>query len=118
MSSTGIKAIGDHIIAKEGNFGSEISEGGIYIQKTIGKTEGIVPRWFKVVDVGPEDKLGLVPGEWVLVANGRWTEGFKLGGIEYWRLDPNGCLVVSEERPKDINLADENRVAHTHRKKL
>lgn len=112
MESKMIKAISDHIIAKDGNFGPEQSKGGIYVPSTIGKTEGIVPRWFNVVAVGPDDKTGLLPGQWVYVANGRWTEHFKINKVKHWRLDPEGCLLVSDEKPEDtLNLASEQDTA-------
>ena len=102
-----IKAIGTHIIAKKGNFGAEKTAGGIFVPKTLGKTSGIVPRWFEIVDIGSNNTSGLLPGQWVCVENGRWTEGFKIGDIEYWRLDPAGCMLVSDKKPDNfVNLAE------------
>lgn len=94
-----IKAISDHIVAVNGDFGDQVTESGLLIKSTAGKNEGIVPRWFEVHSVGPSNNLPVTPGQWVLVENGRWSESFKHDGVEYWRLDPQGCLAVQDEKP-------------------
>tara|TARA_Y100001937_G_C7129602_1_gene336600 strand:+ start:1231 stop:1602 length:372 start_codon:yes stop_codon:yes gene_type:complete len=110
-----IKAINDNILCTEGDFGETTTSSGIIVQKTIGKESGITPRWFKVFEVGP-DIDWLEPGQWVYVAYGRWTEGFKVkddrfdtedGKDTIWKVEPDSCLAISNEKPKDhLNLAD------------
>lgn len=94
-----IKAIADHIVAINGDFGDQVTESGIFIKSTAGKSEGIVPRWFQVHSVGPSSKMPVQSGQWVLVEHGRWSDSFKMDGVEYWRLDPQGCMAVQDEAP-------------------
>lgn len=67
---------------------------------------GIHPRWFLVHKVGEENQDVKV-GQYVLVAHGRWTRGFKVeeddGLQELWMLDPEGILLVSDEKPSDFD---------------
>ena len=86
--------------------GGTVTEYGILIKSTSGKNEGITPRWFEVFEVGP-DIDWLKPGQWVYVEYGRWSESLKLederweGKQEVWRVDPKGCLAVSDEKPEN-----------------
>ena len=70
-----LKPLHDNILAINGDFGDMHTQAGIFIKSTIGKSEGITPRWFEVKAVGPEQKH-IEPGMWVYVEYGRWTEGF------------------------------------------
>lgn len=117
-----IKAYKDSILCTDGDFGQQVTQAGIIIQKTIGKEEGIVPRWFKVFEVGPDIDF-LQPGQWVLVEYGRWTNSMKMederfdtddNRKEVWKIDPKGCLAVSDEKPAEINVA--NVVGDVYRK--
>lgn len=104
-----VRPLKDNIFCTDGDFGDQTTESGIIIRKTIGKEEGIVPRWFKIFEVGP-DIDWLETGQWVLVEYGRWTEGLKVQDErlqpdeKIWKVDPKGCLAVSDSKPKDINL--------------
>ena len=98
-----IRAINDNILCVDGDFGEQVTTGGIKDPNTSGKEEGIVSRWFKVFEVGP-DIDWITPGQWVYVEYGRWTEAMKLqddrfesddNKAEVWKVDPNGCLAVS-----------------------
>lgn len=98
-----VRAIKDHIICVDGDFGDYVSESGIMVKSVAGQSQGIVPRWFKVYKVGPEIDF-LEPGQWVLVEHGRWTDGLEVPltddeKTEMWRVDPAGCLAISDERP-------------------
>lgn len=108
-----IKAYGDNILCVDGDFGEKTTSAGIIIQKTIGKAEGITPRWFRVFEVGP-DVESLQPGQWVFVEFGRWTEGFTVEDERFdtdnnkktvWKIDPKGCMAVSDEMPDTLNVA-------------
>ena len=100
-----IRAYRDNILCTEADFGDQQTQGGIIIKSTMGKEEGVVPRWFKVFEVGP-DIDWLTPDEWVYVEFGRWTEGFSVKddrleeGQKLWKVDPTGCMAVSPEGPE------------------
>ena len=101
-----LRAIKDNILCLNGDFGDTVTDSGILIKSTAGKNEGITPRWFEVFEVGP-DIDWLQPGQWVYVEYGRWSESLKLederweGKQEVWRVDPKGCLAVSDEKPEN-----------------
>lgn len=109
-----IKAIGDNILCTDGDFGEQQTKGGIIVQKTIGKDEGIHPRWFKVFEVGPEIDF-CKPGQWLFVEYGRWTEGMLLTDERFdtehnqkkvWKVDPAACLMISDDKPDDVVLGN------------
>lgn len=99
-----LRPINDHIIVTDMNFETRLSAGGIYIPGDNGTTRGIRPRWGHVYAVGP-DQHDVKPGQWVLVAHGRWTRGLKIedetGQKDIRRIDPNDILLVSNERMDD-----------------
>ena len=103
-----LRAINDVVLCTDGDFGDTYTRGGILLKKTIGKAEGITPRWFRVLDVGPEVKF-LRPGQWVLVAYGRWSEGLEVEDERFqgerkkiWRVEADSCLAVSDQRPEEV----------------
>lgn len=100
-----IKALGDHIICVNADFGEQITESGLIIQSNIDQSQGITSRWFEVFEVGPKIDW-LKPGNWVLVEYGRWTSHFQLederlptGRCKAWKVDPEGCLATADEKP-------------------
>jgi len=95
----GLRAKGNDIIGTDADFGDQVTQAGIIVKDNSKKSQGITPRWFRVHSVGDEVR-GLEPGKWVLVAYGRWTEGWEYEGAEYWRLDPEGCLATADEKPE------------------
>lgn len=106
-----IRPLSDNILCTDGDFGDVQLKSGIIIKSTIGKDSGITARWFKVYSVGP-DIDWLTPGQWVYVEYGRWTEGFTVKGIDdlesdqkIWKVDPKGCLAISDDKPETTNLA-------------
>lgn len=121
---TRLKAYSDNILAINGDFGDKTTRSGIIVKSSIGKEEGVVPRWFQVFDVGPEIDW-LEEGQWVYVEYGRWTEGFTAPddrleeGQKIWKLDPNGCLIVSDEKPEDVlNLKSANGLEFARKQQL
>lgn len=113
-----VRAIHDNILCINGDFGEKVTNAGIIIQKTIGKSEGVTPRWFQVFEVGP-DIDWLTPGQWVYVEYGRWTEGFKVEDDRFdtedkkdtvWKVEPKSCLMVSDEKPDTINIGSDTGV--------
>lgn len=103
-----MKVLGKHILCTDGDFDDQVTSGGIVIRATIGKPEGITPRWFRVAHVGPEIDW-LTPGIWVLVEYGRWTDSFEVEGTKYWKIDPEGCAATCNEKPQDmLNVASDS----------
>ena len=109
-----IRPRSDNIFCINADFGDTVTNAGIIIKKTLGKESGITPRWMEVFDVGP-DIDWLQSGQWVYVEYGRWTEGMKIPddrlepGQEIWKVDPKGCLLVSDEKPENtINIKSAN----------
>lgn len=104
LYDTEVKAIKDHIIVADMDFGEQVTRGGIIRLEDDGKDTGIRPRWGKVYSVGPEQEDVKV-GEWVLVAHGRWTRGMELvkndKTITLRRIDNNDILIVSDEPIKE-----------------
>ena len=102
-----LRAIRDNILCTDGDFGDKVTASGLIVQSSIGKAEGIVPRWFRVFEVG-SDIDWIQPGQWVYVEYGRWTEGIEVEDERFdtennkkkiWKIDPNACLLVSDEAP-------------------
>ena len=102
---TQLRAIKDRILAINGDFKNTVTESGLLIKSTAGTNEGIKPRWFEILEVGP-DIDWVTPGQWVYVEYGRWSESIELkddrledGKGDVWLLDGKGCLAVSDEAP-------------------
>jgi co-chaperonin GroES (HSP10) len=98
-----IRALRDHVIVKDMDFGERVSSGGIVLLADDAKTTGIRPRWAQVYATGP-NRDDLTIGQYVLIAHGRWTRGVKLStpdGEEFVirRVDNNDILAVSDEKP-------------------
>ena len=101
-----LRAIRDTILAINGDFKDHVTESGIIVKSTAGKNEGITPRWFQVLEVGEDSQYLVSEGQWIYVEYGRWTEALELsddriegGKGDVWRIDPAGCLAVSDEAP-------------------
>lgn len=109
MKIKAITPILDHILVTDMNFGEQISAGGIVLRSDNGKSEGVKPRWGKVYAIGP-DQQDIKVGDWLLVEHGRWTRGLDLTigedeeTFELFRIDPTGILLVSDEKPNDIEF--------------
>lgn len=96
-----LRLIRDRVLVADMNFDAVTTQSGIIINSDNGKTEGIKPRWGRIVAVGPEQNDVKV-GEWVLVAHGRWTRG-----IEANDLDGSPITVRFVDIPEMIMTADE-----------
>ena len=98
------KPLRDGILVSNMEFGEQRTEGGIIIMSDDGKSTGIHPRWGKVLAVGPK-QLDVKIGQYVLVAHGRWSRGFKLNGEIVRTVDPNDVLGIQNDEPKTIYKA-------------
>lgn len=106
---TKLQAINNKILATDGKFHIEKSDGGIILPDISDKATGLIPRWFKVYSVG-NDIDWVKPGQWIYVAYGRWTEGFKIDGIDktIWMIEDKGCMLVSDEEP-DVKFEENSK---------
>lgn len=59
------------------------------------------PRWFKAVYAGPEQN-DVEPGQWILVAHGRWSRGFDVEGHDgkLHFIDNDEILGVQDDEPE------------------
>ena len=100
----GIRALHDHIIVTDMDFGGRQLSSGIVLLNDDGKSEGIRPRWGKVYKVGPEQSDVKI-GQWVYVEHGRWTRGLEIdieGNVfTVRRVDPKALLFVQDEQPNE-----------------
>jgi co-chaperonin GroES (HSP10) len=68
---------------------------GIIISQQDG-TQAAVPRWGKVTHVGPE-VLDVNVGDFVLIEAGKWTTGFYVDKIRFWKTDEDCVMAISDE---------------------
>lgn len=104
-----LKAISDNILVVDMEFKERITSGGIILRNDDMKSVGIRPRWARVYSIGPEQKF-VSPGQYVMVAHGRWSRGVKIrdenGEHVLRRVDPNDILLVSDEPVDDETISD------------
>jgi co-chaperonin GroES (HSP10) len=103
-----IAPIKDRVLVKDMEFGEERTKSGIIVQSLNGKLEGIKARWGCVWATGPE-VTDVKIGDWICVAHGRWTRGVKIqdhdgSEITIRRVDNDEILLVSDERPADVQV--------------
>jgi len=105
-----VRAIRDHVIVIDMDFGEMVLDSGIVVQSDNAKSHGIKPRWGKVYKVGPEQKTVKV-GQWVLVEHGRWTRKFTIddgaGKKDIQRVDISAMLAIADEKPNDFYIGTE-----------
>jgi hypothetical protein len=97
-----LRALKDHVLVTEMEFGGRQLSSGIMLLSDDGKSDGIRPRWARVFAVGPEQEDVQV-GQWILVAHGRWTRAndIEVNGEKksLRRVDNNDILMVSDTEP-------------------
>lgn len=96
----GLRAIGDTVLVTGMHFDSRVTNSGIIIPGDDAKSSGIRPRWGRVYSVGPDHTM-VKPGQWVLVAHGRWTRGIEVTtsdgqNLTIRRVDNNDILGISD----------------------
>ena len=91
------------VLVSDMHFGETKSKGGIILTDDDGSEGGIHPRWGKVYAIGDQQEDVKV-GEWVMVAHGRWSRGFKVKKegieLEVRMIDENDILLVSDDEPE------------------
>jgi co-chaperonin GroES (HSP10) len=99
-----IRPLHDRILAELTGLDTRVTASGIIVAGENGKDRGIRPRWAKVVLVG-EGIDWVKPGQYILVAHGRWSRQFECEHngekLKLVHLDNKECLVVSDELPDD-----------------
>ena len=100
-----IKPLRERILAELLGLDQRLSAGGIILPAEDGKEAGIRPRWALVRYVG-EGIDWVKPGDYVLVAHGRWTRALDVVDdngkrFKMVRLDNNDILGVDEDVPED-----------------
>lgn len=104
-----IYPLNNSVIVSDMTFDERITTGGIVLLNDNGTGRGIRPRWGRVYAVGPKQQ-DVKPGDWILVAHGRWTRGIDVedesGKKTLRRIDPNDIMLISDELPKDETFSD------------
>jgi co-chaperonin GroES (HSP10) len=99
-----IKPLKDRVLAELMGLEQRVTASGIIIQSENGKDRGIRPRWARVQLVG-EGIDWVQPGQYVLVAHGRWSRQFECEHngekMKLVHLDNKECLIVTDELPDD-----------------
>ena len=98
-----IQPLKKRVLVSDMHFGERKSAGGIILMDDDGSEGGIHPRWAKVYAVGDQQEDVKV-GEWVMVAHGRWSRGFKVKKdgveLEVRMIDEKDILLVSDDEPE------------------
>jgi len=111
-----LRPIRDNIVIVDMDFGAQVTKGGIVLPSDDGKSEGVKSRWGRVYSVGPE-QIDVKVGEWILLEHGRWSRGFTVldddgNDMIIRRADPNGILMVTDEKPDQIIHGAHSTVTH------
>ena len=105
-----LRPLNDTILVSDMVFDQRLTNGGIILLNDNGKSHGIRPRWGRVYEVGPAQDL-VTPGQWILVAHGRWTRGLEIedsDGVKTIRkIDPADILMVSDDYPENTETFGE-----------
>lgn len=104
-----LQALHSDVLVSDMLFDERLTTSGIVLLNDNGKSNGIRPRWGRVYAVGP-DQQDFTPGQWVLVAHGRWTRGLEVrdpsGEHTIRKIDPNDIMMTSETKPDDLTFSD------------
>jgi len=101
-----IKPLRDRILAELLGLEERVTSGGIILRSDNGKDDGIRPRWALIKYVG-EDIDWVKPGDYVLVAHGRWTRALEVEDdsgekFKMVRLDNKEILAVHTGKPEEL----------------
>lgn len=94
-----IIAQADHIIFRfnediqSGRFVNSTSSG--ILVSSVDVNQSNLPRWAIACYVGPEVKDVRV-GDFVLIEPGKWTNGFYVDDIRYWKTDEANIMAISD----------------------
>lgn len=82
------------------------TQGGLIITENESSEDFVRPRWFLVTHVGPE-QTDIFPGQYVLVAHGRWSRGIDIAGTrrqqdKLYLIDHAEVLGIRPDHPFEI----------------
>jgi co-chaperonin GroES (HSP10) len=99
-----VRPLRERILAELLGLDERVTASGIVIAGENGKDRGVRPRWAKVHLVG-EGIDWVKPGQYLLVAHGRWSRQFEAEHngekLKLVHLDNKECLIVCDELPND-----------------
>ena len=118
LSANSLEPLRNAVIVSDMSFDMRQTSSGIVLLNDNGTGLGIRPRWGRVYAVGPKQTT-VRPGQWIMVAHGRWTRGIDIedGELEHKRtirkIDPKDILLVSdsETRPQDDTMSEAVHIA-------
>lgn len=113
----GIRAIQDHVIVADMNFEERLSKGGVVLLGDDKTSDGIRPRWARVVAIGHKQK-DIKIGQYVLISHGRWTRGVELEEEVIRRVDTADILLVSDVWHEDESSAGSHVVTDQREKNI
>ncbi|NDH66751.1 MAG: hypothetical protein EBY22_02365 [Gammaproteobacteria bacterium] len=100
-----IKPLPKRILAELLGLEERVTVGGIILKSDNGKDHGVRPRWAKIRLVG-EGIDWVQPGQYVLVAHGRWSRQFECEHngetLKLVHLDNEEVLLVTDDQPDEL----------------
>lgn len=101
-----ITPLRERVLAELMGLEQRVTAGGIILQADDGKEYGVRPRWARIRYVG-EGVDWVKPGDYVLVAHGRWTRAFTVTDendqkFKMVRLDNEGIFGVHDGIPSEF----------------
>ena len=109
IKADGFRPLKDNVFVTDLDRGPHQTAGGILLPDDNMSERGIHPRWGRVYCVGP-DVTDVVPGEWVCVEHGRWTNEIELelpdGVVRMWRVEwPAGVMLATDHDPRETPVS-------------
>ena len=71
------------------------STGGKILVSAVDVAQSSIPRWGHVIEVGPE-ALDVRAGDFILIEPGKWSNGFYVDDLRYWKTDEQQVMVISD----------------------
>jgi hypothetical protein len=95
-----VETVGNNVIfqfVEKSIYGRFVNEhhGGILISSE-DTYQTNLPRWGKATHVGPEC-TDVKPGDYIMIEPGKWTTGFTVDNIRYWKTDESMVMATSNE---------------------
>lgn len=72
------------------------SKAGIVISSLDIAKQSNIPRWGRVTKVGPLVEH-INEGDYILIEQGKWTQGFYVDNVRYWKTDDKMIMATSDE---------------------